>query len=304
MLRVRALRARERCGAIFGDLSVQRPDLEGERARDRACRVHDRRGAATPRPRLGRDRRDPAPDRPVRGAAGVPDRLLGRLEEPQEPGYWRSLRDGCGALRRPGAAVLGRRLQGARRDVLGAAGVAAEPADAGLRAVDGEAARRRAPRLPLERRAAEARGLSALDVRALDPGLLRPADSMRPAGLRNEVAVGDRRATSGRATSPSTRSTPTTAPDGSTTPPSRRIPAAAASVTRSSRRRRPRATRGQAERERSGQEAPGPGDRPRRDADRAAGEAAPASFDPSCSARRATRSTQILGDDKHCAPER
>ena len=153
----------------------------------------------------------------------------------KNPSYWRSLRDGCGALRRPGTAVLRRRLQGARRDVLGAAGVAAEPADAGLRAVDGEAARRRAPRLALERRAAEARGLPALDVRTLDPGTLRPAALPRPAGLRDADAVRDACATSGRGTSPSTRSTRTTAPAGSTTLRSRRIRGTAASATRSCR---------------------------------------------------------------------
>ena len=192
MLRVRALRARERRGRHLRRPERPRPDLEGERPRDRARRVHDRRGTAPPRSRLGRDRRDPPPDEPARRAAEVPDGLLRRLEEPEEPELLALAPGRLRALRRPGAAVLRRRLQGARRDVLGAAGVAAEPADAGLRAVDGEAARCRAPRLALERRAAEARGLPALDVRALDPGDLRPAALPRPAGLRNADAVRDR----------------------------------------------------------------------------------------------------------------
>src|SRR4029079_2209864 len=91
-----------------------------------------------------------------------------------------------------GPAFLRERLQGARRDVLGTAELAAEPADARVRAVDRQAARRRAPHLALERRAAPARGLPALDVRPNPSGTLRPAALPRPAGSRHADALRDR----------------------------------------------------------------------------------------------------------------
>ena len=70
---------------------------------------------------------------PTVHAVELPDGLLGRLEEPGESALLARSEHPVRALRRPGAAVLRCRLQGARRHVLGAAGVAAKPADAGLR---------------------------------------------------------------------------------------------------------------------------------------------------------------------------
>ena len=147
------------------------------------------------------------------------------------------------ALRRAAAAAAGRRVQGPRWVLLGAAGMAAQAADARLPALDGRAEGTRGARVPLERCTAAAGGLSPLDLRPHQAGLLRAADLRGRAGVRHEVAVGDGSAIAGRATSTSTPSTPTTARDGATTPPSPRTAAAAASVTRSSRSRRPRATR-------------------------------------------------------------
>jgi hypothetical protein len=143
-----ALCARERGGAIFGDLSVRDPTLKVN-ARDRAGRYTTAAGLGATSSSGARSTGS-TPDEPARRAAGFRMDYSGgwKAQEPEllalAPGRVRT-------LRRPGTAVPRRRLQGARRDVLGAAGMAAEPADAGLRAVDGEAARRRAPRLALER---------------------------------------------------------------------------------------------------------------------------------------------------------
>ena len=210
-------------GAILSDTERDRRDAEGELQRNRARRVHDHRRPAAARPRLGRHRRDRR-TRPSRRRPRPKFQLdySGGWKSRRNPNYWRTLRNACARLRRPDAAVPHHRLQGARRDVLGAAGVAAEPADARLRAVDRLAARRRAARLALERRAAGHPALPALDVRPQAPGHLRPADVPRPTGLRHEDAVRLACGTSGRATSTSTPTTPTTAPAGGTTRRSRR----------------------------------------------------------------------------------
>ena len=73
----------------------------------------------------------PSRSRPGAGPAG----LLRRLEGCAEPDLLAHVPERLPALRRPGAAAPRHGLQGARRDVLGAAGVAAQPPDARLRAV-------------------------------------------------------------------------------------------------------------------------------------------------------------------------
>ena len=110
-----------------------------------------------------------------RAAAGeVPDGLRRRPAEARL-GVCRLVPGPVPAVRRPAPRHVRRRLQGARRLLLGVAALAADRADARLRPVPARAPGRRAPRLALDRPAARARGLAELDVRRPPAGAVRPS---------------------------------------------------------------------------------------------------------------------------------
>ena len=110
------------------------------------------------------------------------------------------------AARTTGRAFVPRRgVQGTRRLVLGAPVVAAEAAAARVPAVASRARRLRAPRLPLEHRAARARGVRQLDVRAPVAGRLRPALVPRAPVTGSRALLRGTPATATAGTSTSTR---------------------------------------------------------------------------------------------------
>ena len=90
---------------------------------------------------------------------------------------WRQLRQRLPAVRRPAARRARRRVQGARRLVLGGAALAAEPPAPRLPAVQGGPDRLGARRLALDGRARAARGARRLGLQRAGAQPLRPADS-------------------------------------------------------------------------------------------------------------------------------
>ena len=163
----------------------------------------------------------------------------------------------------------------------------------------------RAPPCPLERAAAGARDLPALDLRRNAAGLLRAADLPGPARLRVADGLGGRQRHLGAEHLHRRPSTPISGAAGSTTPRSARIRAAAASASRSSPRRRRRATRAPSRRATgSGRaiaiSAIGPGVTPivQWQAARLT------THDPQQEQSATQAFDRILGADAHCAAER
>ncbi len=93
---------------------------------------------------------------------------------------WKTMRNVCRPYRRPGAPVPRHRVHRARRVTLGDPALAPAPGELRPSALEGGARGVGATRLALERAAAEARGLSRLELRRTLAPPVRPADLPRP----------------------------------------------------------------------------------------------------------------------------
>ena len=127
--------------------------------------------------------------------------------------YWKTFKNACKPYDGPALPYLRRRLQGARRLVLGPAELAAQPAAPRLRPLEARPARRRAARLALDRE------LAQLEIHA-DWAFGRPStcsggSPTRAARSRLRHDPSASRATATGAASTSTPSTRRTAPGGS-----------------------------------------------------------------------------------------
>ena len=141
-------------------------DLNATQRADRGARLDGARHVSrerrdAPRARVGCDQRADA--RLGQAAGSLQARLLGRSEDAAPRGVGQ-LRQRLPAVRRAEARLLRCRLQGARRLVLGAPALAAQPAAPRLEAVDVVAARVGAPPLALGRAARAGRPLHGLGV--------------------------------------------------------------------------------------------------------------------------------------------
>ena len=169
------------------DRNAQGHRLRRQREGRGARHVHGGRQVEA-RARLGRAQRDRAD---ARAAAGVVQaRLLGRLRQVQA-GLLEDLHEHLQRLRRPGARVEGDGVQGARRLVLGAPGVAAHAAELRRRA-DRDPGRLGASALALDGRPARAarstptgRGTSGITSSARSRTTTQPVFGFRstPAGV-------------------------------------------------------------------------------------------------------------------------
>ncbi len=185
--------------------------LVGQREGRGADQLHRGRQAAA-RARLGRaqrDRADAGRDRRCRSAL---DYAGGWGKYKRD--YWKTFRNACTAYTGPGARVEGDGVHGARRLVLGAAGVAADAPELRARA-DRHAERVGTAPLALDGRAARAPDRHRLGVAAMGPPL-RHVHVRRRSRLRLPLdVVGRAHSTRSGATSTSTRSTRRTARAGS-----------------------------------------------------------------------------------------
>ena len=131
--------------------------------------------------RLGRGQR--AAPRPGPAPGRLPRRLLGRLGHvPQDA--LRGLRQRVREVHRPAASLVRDRLHDARRQPLGAPGVAARAAQPRARSVEAAASLLGAPPEPLERRPPEAGDLDELGLQQTLRPSVRAAHVPRPARLR------------------------------------------------------------------------------------------------------------------------